>query len=206
MKDLVEKQLISDGVIPVLSVKTTQEGLERTQEILRGGLRSVEVTLRSDCALETILHLCQRFPDAYIGAGTVVTAEQAKQAIQNGAKFIVSPGWSEAVWAVCKTADIFYLPGCVTPSEIMTAMSFGITTVKFFPASVYGGAAALRALSAPFSTVKFVPTGGVELASLPSYLSLSCVAAVGGSWMISNEGKTEELVKQTVDAVKNVQK
>ena len=123
----------------------------------------------------------------HIGAGTVINTEQARTAIAAGAEFVVSPGLSAGVAEVCRAAGVPYYPGCVTPTEIMTALELGITTVKFFPANVYGGLASIRALSAPFPQVKFLPTGGVDLSNLAEYLACDRVAAVGGSFMMKGD-------------------
>jgi 2-dehydro-3-deoxyphosphogluconate aldolase/(4S)-4-hydroxy-2-oxoglutarate aldolase len=129
----------------------------------------------------------KEFPDMYIGAGTVINGEQAKAAIDAGACFIVSPGLSAEVAEVCKAADIPYFPGCATPTEIMQAIALGITTVKFFPANVYGGLNAIKALSAPFPQVKFLPTGGVDLSNINEFLAFDKIVAVGGSFMMKGD-------------------
>ena len=139
------------------------------------------------CAAEAIRIGCKAFPDMHIGAGTVINTEQARTAIAAGAEFVVSPGLSAGVAEVCRAAGIPYYPGCVTPTEIMAALELGITIVKFFPANVYGGLASIRALSAPFPPVKFLPTGGVDLANLAEYLACDRVAAVGGSFMMKGD-------------------
>jgi 2-dehydro-3-deoxyphosphogluconate aldolase/(4S)-4-hydroxy-2-oxoglutarate aldolase len=122
-----------------------------------------------------------------IGAGTVLNAEQARDAIAAGAKFIVSPGLSASVAEVCREKDIPYIPGCVTPTEIMAALDLGIHLVKFFPANVYGGLSAIRALAAPFTSVKFLPTGGVDLSNLAEFLACDKIVAVGGSFMMKGD-------------------
>lgn len=119
-----------------------------------------------------------------IGAGTVINAEQCKQALAAGAEFIVSPGLSVSVANICNERNIPYYPGCVTPTEIMQALELGITTVKFFPANVYGGLKALKALSAPFSQVKFIPTGGVDRSNIDEFLAFDRVASIGGSFFV----------------------
>ena len=119
-----------------------------------------------------------------IGAGTVINAEQCEAALKAGATFIVSPGFSPAVAQICKDRNIPYYPGCVTPTEIMAALEFGITTVKFFPANVYGGLKALKALSAPFPQVKFIPTGGVDRSNIDEFLAFDKIAAIGGSFFV----------------------
>lgn len=126
----------------------------------------------------------EKFPDMNVGAGTVINGRQCVEALNAGAKFIVSPGLSVEVAEICKANDVPYYPGCVTPTEIMQALDLGITTVKFFPANVYGGLKALKALSAPFPQVKFIPTGGVNRENLDEFLAFDKVAAVGGSFFV----------------------
>ena len=139
------------------------------------------------CAAEAIRIGCEAFPDMHIGAGTVINTEQARTAIAAGAEFVVSPRLSAGVAEVCRAAGIPYYPGCVTPTEIMAALELGITTVKFFPANVYGGLASIRALSAPFPQVKFLPTDGVDLSNLAEYLACDRVVAVGDSFMMKGD-------------------
>ena len=126
----------------------------------------------------------KNYPDMEIGAGTVINAEQCEAALKAGATFIVSPGFSPAVAQICKDRNIPYYPGCVTPTEIMAALEFGITTVKFFPANVYGGLKALKALSAPFPQIKFIPTGGVDRSNIDDFLAFDKIAAIGGSFFV----------------------
>ena len=146
-----------------------------------------EITFRTEYAEEGIKYAVKNFPALCVGAGTVINAEQCERAIEAGAKFIVSPGLDERTANVCRTRGIDYLPGCVTPTEIMKAISLGITTVKFFPANVYGGLAAIKALSAPFPQVKFVPTGGVNENNLQEFLAFDKIAAIGGSFMMKGD-------------------
>ena len=134
-----------------------------------------------------------------IGAGTVVNAEQCTAALAAGATFIVSPGLSPEVAAVCKEADVPYIPGCVTPTEIMQALSLGITTLKFFPANVYGGLSAIKALSAPFPQVKFLPTGGVDMNNICEFLAFEKIIAVGGSFMM--KGDIKENCKKLMEVI-----
>ena len=174
-------------VIPVVVVHDRIEAETQLGALLAGGLPVAEITFRTPYAEEAICLAAEKYPDVCVGAGTVINGEQAKRAIAAGAKFIVSPGISEEVAAVCKKAGIEYLPGCVTPAEIMRAIALGIYTVKFFPANIYGGLKALRALSAPFPQVKFVPTGGVDEGNFSEFLAFSKVLAVGGSWMMKGD-------------------
>lgn len=182
-------------VIPVVILHNEQEAKEQLSALCEGGLPVAEITFRTDYAEQGIKYAAKNFPEMYIGAGTVINAKQAERAIKAGAKFIVSPGLSESVATVCKGNNIPYLPGCVTPTEIIKALELGITTVKFFPANVYGGIKAIKALSAPFPQVKFVPTVGVNIDNLSEFLSFDKIAAVGGSWMM--KGTREEIVKKS---------
>lgn len=174
-------------VIPVVVISDPSKTHGIISALLEGGIPCAEITLRTPCALEAIKYASQSFPDMFIGAGTVINADQAKAAIDAGACFIVSPGLSQGVAKVCRERGVPYVPGCVTPTEIMQALELGITTVKFFPASVYGGLSAIKALSAPFPQVKFVPTGGVSYDNVNEYLSFDKIAAIGGSFMMKGD-------------------
>lgn len=173
-----------DKLIPVVVIKN----LEDTEKILTAlkndGINCAEITFRTACAKDAIALACEKFPDMNVGAGTVINGEQCVDALNAGAKFIVSPGLSVEVAEICKANGVPYYPGCVTPTEIMQALDLGITTVKFFPANVYGGLKALKALSAPFPQVKFIPTGGVNRENLDEFLAFDKVAAVGGSFFV----------------------
>lgn len=174
-------------VLPVAVIHSAGETKPTLEALRDGGIPAAEITFRTSCAAEAIRIGCEAFPDMHIGAGTVINTEQARTAIAAGAEFVVSPGLSAGVAEVCRAAGIPYYPGCVTPTEIMAALELGITTVKFFPANVYGGLASIRALSAPFPQVKFLPTGGVDLSNLAEYLACDRVAAVGGSFMMKGD-------------------
>lgn len=173
-----------DKLIPVVVIKN----LEDTEKILTAlkndGINCAEITFRTACAKDAIALACEKFPDMNVGAGTVINGEQCVDALNAGARFIVSPGLSVEVAEICKANGVPYYPGCVTPTEIMQALDMGITTVKFFPANVYGGLKALKALSAPFPQVKFIPTGGVNRENLDEFLAFDKVAAVGGSFFV----------------------
>ena len=173
--------------VPVVVIKDLEETIPTLQALCDGGLPAAEITFRTACAAEAIKLGTEKFPEMHIGAGTVVNAEQARKAIEAGASFIVSPGLSAEVAAICKEADLPYYPGCVTPTEIMQALELGITTVKFFPANVYGGLSALKALSGPFPQVKFLPTGGVDLSNIKEFLAFDKIVAVGGSFMMKGD-------------------
>lgn len=170
--------------IPVVVIKDLSE-TDRIMTALRNsGIMCAEITFRTDCAAEAIAYACKNYPDMSIGAGTVINAAQCNAALSAGAQFIVSPGLSADVANVCRENAIPYYPGCVTPTEIMQALELGITTVKFFPANVYGGLGALKALSAPFPQVRFIPTGGVDRGNIDEFLAFDKVAAIGGSFFV----------------------
>ena len=174
-------------VLPVVVIKELDDTIPTLSALRDGGVPAAEITFRTACAADAIRIAAKEFPDMYIGAGTVINAEQAKKAIDAGATFIVSPGLSAEVAEVCKAENVPYYPGCATPTEIMQAISLGITTVKFFPANVYGGLNAIKALSAPFPQVKFLPTGGVDLSNIRDFLAFEKIVAVGGSFMMKGD-------------------
>lgn len=184
-------------VIPVVVINDEKETIEILSKLIEGGINCAEITFRTACAKEAIAIGTKAFEDMNIGAGTVINAEQAKSAVQAGAKFIVSPGFSDEVARYCTDEKIPYYPGCVTPTEIMRALSYGLNVVKFFPAGVYGGLKAMKALSAPFPQVRFIPTGGVDLSNLKEYLDFDKVYAVGGSFMMKGD-----IVKNCKEIVK----
>ncbi|MBQ8836569.1 MAG: bifunctional 4-hydroxy-2-oxoglutarate aldolase/2-dehydro-3-deoxy-phosphogluconate aldolase [Clostridia bacterium] len=170
--------------IPVVAIKELSEVDTILPALKANGINCAEITFRTACAKDAIKLACEKYPDMSIGAGTVINKEQCIDAIAAGATFIVSPGLSKDVAAVCREQSIPYYPGCVTPTEIMAALDLGITTVKFFPANVYGGLNALKALSAPFSQVKFIPTGGVDRGNIDEFLAFDKVSAIGGSFFV----------------------
>lgn len=173
-----------DRLIPVVVIKNLDDTEKILAALKKDGINCAEITFRTACAKEAIALAVEKFPDMNVGAGTVINGRQCVEALNAGAKFIVSPGLSVEVAEICKANDVPYYPGCVTPTEIMQALDLGITTVKFFPANVYGGLKALKALSAPFPQVKFIPTGGVNRENLDEFLVFDKVAAVGGSFFV----------------------
>ena len=186
-------------VVPVVVIKNIEDTLPTLGALCEGGLPVAEITFRTACAADAIRLGVEKFPDMHIGAGTVINAEQAKTAIEAGATFIVSPGLSAEVAEVCKNANVPYIPGCVTPTEIMQALALGITTLKFFPANVYGGLSAIKALSAPFPQVKFLPTGGVDMSNIQEFLAFDKIVAVGGSFMM--KGDITENCKKLMEVI-----
>ena len=170
--------------IPVVVIKELSETDKILTALKNNDINCAEITFRTACAAEAIAYAVKNYPDMEIGAGTVINAEQCEAALAAGATFIVSPGLSATVAKICKERNIPYYPGCVTPTEIMAALELGITTVKFFPANVYGGLTALKALSAPFPQVKFIPTGGVDRSNMDEFLAFDKIAAIGGSFFV----------------------
>ena len=181
---LVVLQLMKkSGVIPVVVLDDTAKALTTANALLAGGVSVMEITFRTAAAADSIKAVSENCPEMLVGAGTVVTLDQCKQALECGAKFIVSPGFDPEVVSWCVERNVPITPGCVTPTEIMAAMKLGLNVVKFFPAGVYGGLKAMKALSAPFGSVRFIPTGGVDAKNLKEYLEAPFVHAVGGSWL-----------------------
>jgi len=173
-----------DKSIPVVVIKEMSETDKILKALKNVGINCAEITFRTACAEEAIKYAVKNYPDMSIGAGTVINREQCEKAINAGAQFIVSPGLSVAVANLCKEKNIPYYPGCVTPTEIMQALDLGINIVKFFPANVYGGLKALKALAAPFPQIKFIPTGGVDRGNIDEFLAFDKVYAIGGSFFV----------------------
>ncbi|MBQ9781705.1 MAG: bifunctional 4-hydroxy-2-oxoglutarate aldolase/2-dehydro-3-deoxy-phosphogluconate aldolase [Clostridia bacterium] len=174
-------------VVPVVVINDLADTNKTLSALCEGGLPVAEITFRTACAEDAIRLGTKNFPDMYIGAGTVINKEQAEKAYNAGAKFIVSPGLSEEVALFCQEKGITYYPGCATPTEIMQAIALGIKVIKFFPANVYGGLKAIKALSGPFPQVKFLPTGGVDLTNLKEFLECDKIYAIGGSFMMKGD-------------------
>ena len=185
------------GIVPVVVLNNVEDAVPLAKALLKGGICFMEITFRTECAAECISVISKEVPEVIVGAGTVLNVEQAKTAVECGAKFIVSPGIDEETvrWAI--ENDISVIPGAVTPTEIMKAISLGLKTVKFFPADVYGGIKAIKALSAPFGQVKFLPTGGVSEANLADFIGNKSVCAVGGSWVC----KKDDVLKHDWDKI-----
>ena len=170
--------------IPVVVIKELPETDKILTALKNNGINTAEITFRTACAAEAIEYASKHYHDMCIGAGTVINAAQCEAALAAGAQFIVSPGLSVGVAKICNERGIPYYPGCVTPTEIMQALELGITTVKFFPANVYGGLKAMKALSAPFPQIKFIPTGGVDRSNIDEFLAWDKIEAIGGSFFV----------------------
>lgn len=187
-------------VVPVVVFNSIDEVRPKLKAMCSGGLPIAEITYRTACAGEAIKIAIDEFPEMLVGAGTVINAQQCKEALSLGAKFIVSPGFSEEVAKICNEKGVPYLGGCVTPTEIMTALSYGCDIIKFFPASNYGGLATMKALSAAFPAASFLPTGGISDKNLAEFLAWDKIFAVGGSWMM--KGTPDEIAGKCAEAVK----
>jgi len=200
----VSDEMFSARIVPVVVLHDAKDAEPLGRALMAGGLPVAEVTFRTAAAADSIRAM-SAVDGLIVGAGTVLNPAQVEQALAAGATFIVSPGLRRDVVFAAQAAGIPVLPGAVTPSEIMAAQELGLETVKFFPANVYGGAAAIKALSAPFGSMRFVPTGGVSASNLSDYLSLGCVPAVGGSWMVPvdaiREGAFERVSELCAGAV-----
>ncbi|OUQ77708.1 bifunctional 4-hydroxy-2-oxoglutarate aldolase/2-dehydro-3-deoxy-phosphogluconate aldolase [Flavonifractor sp. An100] len=176
-------RLARAGLVPVVVLDDAKDAVPTANALLAGGVDVMEITFRTAAAADSIRAVAENCPDMLVGAGTVITLEQCKKAVECGAKFIVAPGYNDEVVAWCVENRIAVTPGCVTPTEIMAAMSHGLKVIKFFPANVYGGLNAMKALSGPFGGIKFIPTGGVNGNNVGEYISAPFIHAVGGSWV-----------------------
>jgi len=179
----VMERLANSIVVPVVVLDKVEDAIPTAKAMAAGGVDTMEITFRTACAPEAIKAVAENCPDVLVGAGTIVNLEQCKLAVEMGAKFIVSPGFSEEVVAWCVENGIPVAPGCVTPTEIMAALKHGLKMVKFFPANVYGGLNAMKNLAAPFVGIKFLPTGGVNTGNIKEYIDAPFIHAVGGSWV-----------------------
>lgn len=170
-------------IVPVVVIGDVKDAVPAAEALLAGGINVMEITLRTAAALESIRTVAKECPDMVVGAGTVLNATQAKDVVDAGAKFIVSPGFDEETVKWCIEKEINVTPGCVTPTEIMAARKLGLRVVKFFPANVYGGLNAIKNLAAPFTDMQFIPTGGVNTENIAEFTASPAIFAVGGSWV-----------------------
>lgn len=176
-------RLGNNAVVPVVVLDNPKDAVPTARALLAGGIDVMEITLRTAAAMDSIRAVAQEVPEMLVGAGTVITLEQAQAVVEAGAQFVVSPGFNEEMVRWCVENGVTVTPGCVTPTEIMAALALGVDVVKFFPANVYGGLTAMKGLSAPFGGVKFIPTGGVNGQNIGEYAAAPYVHTVGGSWV-----------------------
>lgn len=193
------------GIIPVVKIDNAEDAVPLGKALLDGGLPAAEITFRTDAAEAAIRAITKEYPDFLTGAGTILSVEQAKRAVDAGAKFVVSPGFSKPLVEYCLERQIAVIPGCSNPSDMTEAIQCGLEVVKFFPAEACGGINALKAMSAPFGSLKFMPTGGIDAKNMMSYLSFDKVLACGGSWMVREqllkEGRFDEIMRLAAEAV-----
>ncbi len=191
-------------IVPVVVLNDAEKAVPLAEALCKGGLPCAEVTFRTDAAEESIKRIAKARPDMLVGAGTVLSPEQADSAMAAGAKFIVSPGLNPKVVEHCLKNNYPVCPGIMTPTEIELAMSFGLERVKFFPAEQAGGLKMIKALAAPYTKLKFMPTGGLNAQNITEYLAYEKIFACGGSWMCAgklvNENKFDEIEKLTAEA------
>ena len=207
----VLEQISKIGIVPVVKIDNAADALPLAKALCAGGLPCAEVTFRTSAAAEAIKIMTDNFPSMCVGAGTVLNAEQVDAAVAAGAKFIVSPGYSEPLLTWCRAQSLPFFPGIATASELQKAVCDGMTCVKFFPAEQAGGVPMLKALGAVFSQVKFMPTGGIGEKNLADYLALPNVLACGGSWLCpkklireENYGRITEICRGTLKTVSDI--
>ncbi len=210
MTDMMKK-LQKIGIVPVVVLDRAEDALPLAECLAEGGLPCAEVTFRTAAAEESIRRMAKAFPDMIIGAGTVLTTEQADRAIDAGATFIVSPGFNPKVTEYVLGKGVPMTPGVCTPTEIEAALQFGLDVLKFFPAEPAGGLKMIKALAAPYVNVSFMPTGGISAANVRDYLAYDRIVACGGSWMVSgklvregNFAEVKRLVREAADIVKEI--
>ena len=194
-------------VIPVLKFENTEDAMNTINALSAGGIQIAEITYRTEKASECVKMISQKFPDMLVGAGTITNVKKAKDAVLNGAKFIVMPGYDKKTVSWCIRKKIPVVPGVATPSEIMKAVNKGINVLKLFPAEVSGGIKLLRALKGPFYDVNFIPTGGITSENAKEYLALSNVIAVGGTWIAGEDAvknKQWQLITQEAEKIREI--
>lgn len=192
-------------IVPVIIIDEVENSIPLANALIDGGLPVAEVTFRTKAAKESIEKIANEFPKMLLGAGTVLSVDQVKSAIDSGAKFIVSPGLNPKVVEYCLSNNIPITPGIATPTEVERALEFNLEVVKYFPAEALGGLNYLKAISAPFGNLRFIPTGGIDEKNLLGYVQFPKVLACGGSWMVKNEliknKKFDEIKKLTSSAL-----
>lgn len=204
----IYKRIHDIGIVPVIALENVEDAVPLARALCNGGLPIAEVTYRTDAAHDSMIEMRKACPDMLIGAGTVTTKEQVDSAIEAGAQFIVAPGLNPEIVKYCQSKGVPMLPGVSNASDIECAMSLGLDSVKFFPAESLGGIKMIKALSAPYKKIKFMPTGGVKESNINDYLNESCIIACGGTWMIDKKAiankdfdKIEELTRGAVNTM-----
>ena len=207
----MEAKIEALGVVPVVVLQDAKDAVPLAKALCQGGLPCAEVTFRTAAAAESIRKMTQEFPEMLVGAGTVLTVKQVDEAVAAGAKFIVSPGFDPEIVDYCLDKKIPVFPGCITPSEVAQAVKRGLRVVKFFPAEQAGGVAMIKAMAAPYTMMKFMPTGGISAKNLKDYLSFDKILCCGGSWMVKGDmirngefDKIKELTKEAVELAASI--
>lgn len=198
------------GIVPVVVLNDAKDAEPLAKALCEGGLPCAEVTFRTDAAEESIRIIAEKYPQMLVGAGTVLTTDQVDRAVAAGAKFIVSPGFNPKVVKYCLDKNIPVTPGTQTPSEMEQAIEMGLDVIKFFPAEPAGGLAMIKAVAAPYTMLKFMPTGGINLNNVEEYLQYDRILACGGSWMVKGDlikaGRFDEIMQMTKDAADMVKR
>ena len=209
----INEKFAQFGVVPVVVLDDAKDAKPLAEALVKGGLPCAEVTFRTEAAEESIRIMADSYPDMLVGAGTVLTTDQVDRAVNAGAKFIVSPGFDPEIVDYCLQKDIPVFPGCITPSEVAQAIKRGLKVIKFFPAAQFGGVDTIKALAAPYTSVKFMPTGGINAGNLKDYLDFDKILCCGGSWMVKGDlvkagdfDKICELTKEAAELVKTIRK
>ena len=181
------EQAVACGIVPVVVLEDAEQAVPTARALLKGGVNIMEITFRTAAAKASIAKVAAEVPEITVGAGTVINADQLRDAVRSGAQFIVCPGTDEALLREAQALDTPIVPGIVTPSEIMLGLKYGIRVFKFFPAEAYGGMKTIKALSGPFPQIRFIPTGGISQSNAAEYFRSPRVQAVGGSWMVPKD-------------------
>ena len=208
-KRSAEEILTMGPVVPVIVIERLEDAVPLAKALIAGGVKVLEVTLRTECALEAIKKIIKEVPEAVVGAGTVTSVEQLKQVTEAGVEFIITPGITDAILKAAVEGPVPVIPGIATISELLTAQEYGFTALKFFPAEINGGVAALKAFAGPCGYMNFCPTGGVKPNNYRDYLALSNVLCVGGTWFIPTDAiangdfaKITQMAKEAVAGAK----
>lgn len=202
------EQILTQGpVVPVIVINKLEHAVPMAKALVAGGVRVLEVTLRTECALEAICLIAKEVPDAIIGAGTVINEKQFEEVVRAGAQFVISPGLTDSLLKAAVAGSVPLIPGISTVSELMLGMSYGLNAFKFFPAEANGGVKALQAIAGPFAQVRFCPTGGITPDNYRDYLALKSVLCIGGSWLVPADaletGDYDRITRLARDAVEN---
>ena len=204
----VLEELEKIGIIPVIKIDDAKNAVPLARALLAGGIPCVEITFRTDQSAEAIKRIAKEVPDTLLGAGTVLTIEQVDRAVDSGAKFLVAPGFNPKVVSYCVQRGIPITPGCVTPSDMEQALEFDLEVVKFFQAEQAGGLEYIKAVSAPYPALKFMPTGGINAGNIAKYMTFDKILACGGSWMagadLINKGEFDKITALSQEAVQCV--